>query len=409
MSRTDDSPQLRRARLLIALQAAAGVALGVLVGAAVTFVVVLARQDADLERRLDLASHADVAHPRPGTWMVEVGRNGTRQASSGAPSGLPTADQLDRAWRETPAVVEEAHSQDGTEYLTRTEARGTTVLQTGVDLSAREAERHRLLAGLAVAGAAAAVAAAGLGTLLARRAITPLEEAMARQRRFVADASHELRTPLTRLALRAQMIQRAARTGSPPATLEEDARHLSAEAADMAAIVEDLLLSAQLEQTKDHGEQVDLAALAVHAVESEQPRAAEMRVHLAADVEDVPPVTGVEIALRRALSSLVDNALRHAPSGGHVDVAVRSGTGSTVQLSVTDDGPGMDFADPARPFERFARGHDDRGRFGLGLSLVREIVEAHTGGIRAEPGRPHGTRFVVTLPATSESSHRHDP
>jgi signal transduction histidine kinase len=379
---------------------------GVVIVGAVTLAVVLNRQDADLRSRLEAATAApDPENPPPGIWVAMLDRNGTVSLSSNAPSGVPLSEQVREARGGESPVVEEVGA-GGTEYLTRTEAHGGTVVQTGVDFGPRDAERGRLLLGLGIAGAVAAAAAALFGMWQSRRALAPLEEAMDRQRRFVADASHELRTPLTRLTLRAQLLERGSRDARSPADLHDEAAMLVREAEQMAGIVEDLLLSAQLESSPSLGELVDLAELAGRVVDAEQPRAAAKAVTLRMEVSPSPPVRGVPVALTRAVNALVDNALGHAPDGGHVTVAVEPGDDGSVLLSVTDDGPGIDPADRDRLFERFARGQGGHGRFGLGLALAREVVDTHGGRVAVDPLYDVGARLVVSLPAAGPDQHR---
>jgi signal transduction histidine kinase len=104
-------------------------------------------------------------------------------------------------------------------------------------------------------------------------------------------------------------------------------------------------------------------------------------------------------AVRRVLTNLVDNAVRHAAGGVCVAVAAEPGT---AVLSVTDDGPGIPAADRERAFDRFTRLDTGRGReeggAGLGLAIVRELVRAHGGTVTLEDAPP-GLRAVVTLPA----------
>lgn len=379
--------------------------LGVVLVGAVTYFVVLSRQDSELNSRLERASaSADVVNPPSGVWVVTVDSAGGRRSSSLAPEGLPRNDQVEAARDTAKAAVEETQTADGSEYLTRTELHGDVVVQSGLDFGPRDEERNRLLLGLGIAGGIATVAAALLGIWISRRAMAPLEEAMARQRRFVADASHELRTPLARLTLRAQMLQRATTQGGNPETVDEDAASLVAEAKDMSAIIEDLLLSAMLERSGTDGESVDLGRLAAHVVASDQLRAAEREVTLTVHADVVPPVRGVVIALTRAINALVDNALSHTPKGGHVDVTVRRGNGGTVNLVVSDTGPGIDPASSERIFERFAKGHDGHHGFGLGLALVREVVEAHRGSVSLDTAHTSGARFVVSIPHETNTS-----
>jgi signal transduction histidine kinase len=113
------------------------------------------------------------------------------------------------------------------------------------------------------------------------------------------------------------------------------------------------------------------------------------------------------VALTRALTALVDNALRHAPVGGHVEVEVHPDDADGVLLTVSDDGPGVEPSETEELFARFARG--ENGRHGLGLSLVREVIQAHDGSVAVEPADAGGARFVVRLPAAPQSLQDRPP
>ncbi|GAA1644034.1 sensor histidine kinase [Actinoplanes couchii] len=247
---------------------------------------------------------------------------------------------------------------------------------------------------LAGAGLLAAILA---GTLVGRRAVGPLAEALDRQRRFVADASHELRTPIAQVHARAQLLaRRAARDG----TDHHDLDRLVDTTRRLGEIVDELLLSARLGTGPDDpspGVPVDLARLA--AEETERALTGTTTVTLRAPERPVP-VVGVESALRRVVSELLANALAHTP-GGRITVTVRASP-ATAELTVADTGDGFDPADAERIFDRFHRG-PDRGRFGLGLALLREVVTSHGGTIVADghPGR--GAAFTVRLPLAGQT------
>jgi len=290
--------------------------------------------------------------------------------------------------------------QGGREYLVRTQRRGPDVVQVALDLTAEEHERHRLLLALAAAGAGGLAVAALVGAVIARRAIAPLGQALARQRRFVADASHELRTPLTQLHLRAQLLEREVAGGADPRDLAGDVAHLVRGTRQLGELVEELLLAAQLQAEPARFGPVDLGALAREAVADERVRAdgrgvtIEVRVGAGGHV-----VRAVPSAIRRVLGSLLDNALAHTVSGIWVEVAGVPGT-REVSATVRDDGAGLDPAQADRLFERFARGeHADARRFGLGLALVKEVVTAHGGEVTVSGGPGRGTAFTITLPA----------
>ncbi|MGH9139485.1 MAG: ATP-binding protein, partial [Acidimicrobiales bacterium] len=200
-----------------------------------------------------------------------------------------------------------------------------------------------------------------------------LERSADRQRRFVADASHELRSPVA--ALRAE-LEVAYRTGDATALRAAVAGAL-AEEARLEALLADLLALASLEETPPRADAaVDLAAITRE--EAAQPR----RVPVAIDVDGACVIAGSAGELRRVVTNLLDNAARHADS--RVDVTLRADDGTTT-LIVDDDGPGIPVADRERVFERFVRLDEARGRedggSGLGLALVRAVVDRHRGRV----------------------------
>ncbi|MEP6854252.1 MAG: HAMP domain-containing sensor histidine kinase [Pedococcus sp.] len=382
-----------RARRVIAVQALAGVVAGVLVAGLATVGLVLVGQHREVQSQLTaLLSVPDARAVPSGTWVVSVDGSGRRTASVGAPASLPTDDDLEQA-RRGGEVDREAYVEDG-EYQTRTRKVGERVVQAGVDLAQYESERHRLLIALVVAGAVAALVALVAGGRLGRRAVGVWDDALLKQRQFIADASHELRTPLARLALRADLLHDALRRDPPAAELAPDVDLLRREAAALADIVEDLLHAAEVHASPDAGELVDLAALVEEVLDLEHQLAAQRGVELLADVNLVAPVRGAFPALRRVVDALVDNALHHA----HSTVTVRlRDDGDDVVLTVADDGPGLDPAAASRVFDRFAKDPSSPG-FGLGLALVREVVERHAGTVGILPVE-RGTTFEVRLPA----------
>jgi signal transduction histidine kinase len=384
----------RRARRVIAVQALAGVVAGVLVASLVTVVIVLVGQSRQVNSQLEALAGAPQTTAVPaGTFVVSLGDDGTRTASPGAPAELPREDQQRSARAASRDLVAETYVGDD-EYRTLTRVVAGGVVQAGVALEPYESERHRLLVALALAGLGAAVVAALLGARLGSRAVAVWDDALARQRTFIADASHELRTPLARLTLRADILQRAVHAGAPGDALEADLALLREESVGLADIVDDLLHTADLESAPDSGELVDLVDVVDHVLRHNAALAVEREVRLTGDVADVPPVRGAGTALRRAVDALVDNALHHASTS--VVVTLR-GDGDWVQVSVDDDGPGLTDADADRVFTRFARGSGSSRGFGIGLALVRDVVERHGGTVWAGPLDP-GTRFQIRLP-----------
>jgi two-component system OmpR family sensor kinase len=257
---------------------------------------------------------------------------------------------------------------------------------------------------LLVAGVIGVVIAGVAGLLIARRAVAPLGEALARQRRFVADAGHELRTPLTVMHTRAQLIARRMPPDDPalPAM-----RQLLDDSRTLGEIVDELLASAQLSADPGRGEPVDVRDLLSEVAASMGVLAEQRGIAVRVQVPpDAARVNGSRTALRRALAALVDNAIGHTPAGGTVDLAAVT-TGERIVMSVTDSGEGLAGGDPEELTQRFARGPrsgDGPGgrRFGLGLALVREVATAHGGTLRLGPGPAGGVRAEIVIPARPE-------
>jgi signal transduction histidine kinase len=224
-----------------------------------------------------------------------------------------------------------------------------------------------------------------------------LEESNTAQRRFVADASHELRTPIANIRVAMEVAsahpEQANWVDVAEDVLEQDAR--------MERMTDDLL---QLGRTGEMSVPlrlgpVDLAELVTAELSRAVP--ADRRL-VASEVAEVT-ITGDREQLARMLSNLVENALRHARQ--KVAIGVTAGT-SSVEIKVSDDGPGIDRADRDVVFDPFVRldQHRDRhqGGAGLGLAIVRQVVLAHHGTIRVAENEP-GAVFVVRLPLSGSS------
>ncbi len=219
-----------------------------------------------------------------------------------------------------------------------------------------------------------------------------------RMRRFVADASHELRTPLASIRGYSELSLRD-RTLSE--TSEQSLQRIQAQSLRMTGIVEDLLLLARLDEGQElvYGTS-DLSRLVVEAVGDAQVAAPDHAWSI--EVGDEPVlIAGDTARLHQVVANLLANARTHTPAGTHVTASVVR-EGSEAVVRVHDDGPGIDPVLQAELFERFSRGDTSRARqtggSGLGLSIVRAIVEAHHGAItmRSAPG---DTEFEVRLPA----------
>ncbi|MFF0505004.1 sensor histidine kinase [Streptomyces fimicarius] len=224
-----------------------------------------------------------------------------------------------------------------------------------------------------------------------------LDEAAARQRRFVADAAHELRSPLTTLLASLEVALAYPERTDWPAAVATAARQTGR----LQTLAEDLLLLARLDShaPTTAGRSIDLAALVRRLVEEyEQPG---RPVALTADAAGPAYVHGSPRDYERLLRNLVDNAARHAANRVRVTVTVQN-QDEQVVLSVHDDGPGVPAEDAERIFERFVRRDDarsrDQGGTGLGLAIARELAHRHRGTLDLVPS-DRGACFRLRLPA----------
>ncbi len=248
----------------------------------------------------------------------------------------------------------------------------------------------------------------------------------ARLRRFAADASHELRTPLSAIRGYAELALR--HRGPVPPDVTHALSRVQSESARMSVLVDDLLLLARLDAGRPlEREPVDLSRLAIDV--TSDARVARRDHHWRLDLPGEPiMVRGDEHRLHQVLANLMSNAGKHTPPGSTVSVALATGdggpedapagaadsgvvrrgvrpTGPRVELSITDDGPGIPPELLPDLFERFTRADTSRARdadaagtsTGLGLAIVDAVVAAHGGSITVT-SRPGLTRFAIFLP-----------
>ncbi len=227
------------------------------------------------------------------------------------------------------------------------------------------------------------------------------EQMMQLQREFVADASHELRTPLTSILANLELLHE--RLDADTAG-EEDEMIGSAlrSSRRMSRLVSDLLLLARADAGRTGARhECDLAEIATAALIEVRPVANGHELTLAG--EGPVPVSGNPDELHRLAVNLLDNGVRHTPSGTEIQVAVERRNGDAV-LEVSDDGPGLPPGMEEQVFSRFVRGDGpadvaaDAGT-GLGLAIVKAVATSHGGDVDAGISPAGGARFTVRLPA----------
>jgi signal transduction histidine kinase len=244
--------------------------------------------------------------------------------------------------------------------------------------------------------------------------IARVEQIVVQQRQFLADTSHELRNPLSVIRGNLDFVRRVTTDQSCLESIHE----AEVEVVRMSRLVNDLLLLGQA----DRGEFIErrpfqLDLLLQEIVEQAQQFSAGQVVALDDSAEVW--LLGDRDRLRQAFWNLVENALRHTPSNGQIDLRMWL-AGDEVVIDVADSGPGVSSGHEDRVFERFYRADPSRARAtggaGLGLAIVKHIVQGHGGTVtlRNRPG--HGATFSVRLSpvvptplATRQPEHRPPP
>jgi two-component system OmpR family sensor kinase len=218
-------------------------------------------------------------------------------------------------------------------------------------------------------------------------------------RQFVADASHELRTPLASIRGYAELTRRG--NYDLPKDVSHSLGRVESEAVRMTSLVEDLLLLARLDAGRDiETAPVDLSRLLVDCVSDAYVAGPDHEWEL--DLPDEPVMVEMDAhRIHQVIANLLANARIHTPDGTSVKVGLKVTAGDTVVVTVADNGPGIPRQQQRDLFERFTRGDSSRqrgtGSTGLGLSIVRAVVDAHGGNVTVK-SRKGSTVFRVELP-----------
>jgi heavy metal sensor kinase len=233
--------------------------------------------------------------------------------------------------------------------------------------------------------------------------LSRLDRSFERMRDFMADASHELRTPLSIIRGEADV---ALAHNRQPAEYRESLAIIQDEARRLTRLVEDLLNLARADAGHDQiqAEELYLNDLLDECCRSAQAQARQKGVRLVTTVNSDVPFRGDARLLRRLISNLLGNAIRYTPSGGQVNARLET-AGQEAKLTIEDTGVGIPAESLDKIFERFYRVDKSRSRadggFGLGLSIVKWIVDAHQGRIEVVSRPGEGSTFTVLLPMQS--------
>ena len=257
----------------------------------------------------------------------------------------------------------------------------------------------QLALSLSIAGLGIVIAFAVIGYFLSNWALRPVKEAWESQRQFVADASHELKTPLTVMLANNSILLK-----HPDSTIASQSQWIESsevEAVRMQGLINEMLELAQVEsragavrERMDFSDLVDGIGLQFESVAFERGCELECRIQEGIEVE------GDENRLSKAVSTLVENALKYVDAGGRVDVELTR-AGKNAQLAITNTGSVINEEDLPHIFDRFYRTDKARtsgaGGFGLGLAIAREIAREHGGDIACKSDAASGTTFTMTI------------
>lgn len=227
-----------------------------------------------------------------------------------------------------------------------------------------------------------------------------LESAFESQKQFIQDASHELRTPIAIAQTNIEVTEMEKK-----ATVKDYKRLmdvLKMSLGRMNKISDNLLLLSEGEQSRVKWSVVDISVLLEEVMAETSAKATDAGVILELQpVHDKMLVTGDAMLLKQVVINLVDNAIKYNRSGGTVKISAQI-EGSQLVLQVQDSGIGISIADRQHVFDRFYRVDKSRSRSqggsGLGLSIVKKVVEDHGGTISIESTPGEGSTFLISLP-----------
>lgn len=227
-----------------------------------------------------------------------------------------------------------------------------------------------------------------------------IQKSYEQQRRFVSDASHELRTPLSVISGYANLLRRWG--SGDQEVLNESIGKIVDEASNMQQLVDSLLFLARADQKTQpvHFERFDVSGMMADV--AEETRLIDAGHTISAEIEPEIFITADPALIKQAVRAVVENSIKYTPQNGKITISCRRKTGGA-ELIVKDTGVGIDEQDLPHIFDRFYKADESRtrgqkGSSGLGLSIVKWIVERHGGKISVESKYGSGTATVMELP-----------
>jgi len=266
--------------------------------------------------------------------------------------------------------------------------------------------RHRIIFTLLLIDSGILVVSGGLGYFLAGRTLKPIQTMVDEQNRFISDASHELKTPLTSLKVGMEVFLRdkKPKLADAKSVISESLTEIGR----LQSLSESLLQLTQYQKTNSQIKfsRVSTAEFISSAIKKLEPLAKSRQITINPSGENLI-VNGNLYALTDLLVILLDNALKYSHPDSSIGIRTKR-SDRYVSVFVTDHGLGIPKNDLPRIFDRFyradtARGKEEAGGYGLGLSIAKKIVESHKGTISAKSIPGSGSTFTVKLPLTKNN------
>ena len=231
-----------------------------------------------------------------------------------------------------------------------------------------------------------------------------VEERIERERRFLSDVSHELKTPLAAIRGHLNLIKR--RSASHPEILETSLSFIDEESLRLQGLIEQILLTNRLENTKHQAMPVDFSELVQRVVQEYK---TIIKQELTSTIQEGIHIEGNQDQLRQIVISLMDNAQKYTPLPGKVHVQLHK-KNQMATLEISDTGIGIPDGEKNRVFERFyqvdpSRNSKSSGN-GLGLAITKQLVELNGGSISVKDHLPQGSTFVMEILTSSENSNK---
>lgn len=226
------------------------------------------------------------------------------------------------------------------------------------------------------------------------------------RRDFIANISHELKTPIGAVGLLAEAMSEAS---DDPPQVRKFARRLTKESQRLARITKEIidLSRLQADEALRKPELVEVDSIVAQAIDQNRVPADKHEIRLVSGGDAGARIYGDEKLLTTALDNLISNAIQYSPNGSRIGIGVSNADG-IVEISVTDQGIGIAEDERDRVFERFFRSDPARSRntggSGLGLSIVKHVVQNHGGDVRVWSQHGHGSTFTLRLPAASHAA-----